>query len=396
MTVRSGIWLFSLWVLFALLPPANAAADGARVFVLHSYSQEYPWTKRQHEGFIDELGAGGKVDMMFETEYLDTKRHPYTPEYAAEFANYLQFKYADFSPQLIYVSDDNALDFALGHLGNLFPDMPVFFSGVNDYSVRERFGERAVTGVFEKKEIAPNLGLLAAMGRESGEIVVVGDASGTYRAIEREIRLELEGYPDTKARFVASDHIEDILDGLRESPEAALFLTTLGGVHSHDGQSLTLRETIRRIVATGPRVVISMEDVYLFDGVLGGFVTSGVRQGASAARLVQHFLAGGGLLPPVTRSPNEYLIDIRQLTAHGLQLPAEISDEATLLNQPPSFYQRYRGSVLGAADHAAWSLDVVSGRFLVRAVAKKPLDPAALPGICGAGGDCAAGQRTCQ
>ncbi|MCW9079582.1 MAG: diguanylate cyclase, partial [Gammaproteobacteria bacterium] len=347
MTFRSVIRLFSLWVLFALFQPANAVTDDARIFVLHSYSQEYPWTKRQHEGFMQELGAGGKADIVVETEYLDTKRHPYTSEYAAQFASYLQFKYAEFSPQLIYVSDDNALDFALRYLGRLFPETPVFFSGVNDYSVRERFGERAVTGVFEKKEIAPNLGLLATMGRELPEIVVVGDASGTYRAIEREIRHELEGYPDTRTRFVASEHIEDILDGLRTGPEGALFLTTLGGVHSHDGQSLSLRETIRRIVATGPRVVISMEDVYLFDGVLGGFVTSGVRQGASAARLVQHFLAGDGLLPPLTRSPNEYLIDMRQLNEHGLRLPAGISDEATLLNQPPSFYQRYRGALLG-------------------------------------------------
>lgn len=347
MTFRSVIRLFSLWVLFALFQPANAVTHDARIFVLHSYSQEYPWTKRQHEGFMQELGAGGKADIVVETEYLDTKRHPYTSEYAAQFASYLQFKYAEFSPQLIYVSDDNALDFALRYLGRLFPETPVFFSGVNDYSVRERFGERAVTGVFEKKEIAPNLGLLATMGRELPEIVVVGDASGTYRAIEREIRHELEGYPDTRTRFVASEHIEDILDGLRTGPEGALFLTTLGGVHSHDGQSLSLRETIRRIVATGPRVVISMEDVYLFDGVLGGFVTSGVRQGASAARLVQHFLAGDGLLPPLTRSPNEYLIDMRQLNEHGLRLPAGISDEATLLNQPPSFYQRYRGALLG-------------------------------------------------
>ena len=297
---------------------------------------------------MQELGARGKADMVVETEFLDTKRHPYTSEYAAQFASYLHFKYAEFSPQIIYVSDDNALDFALRYLGRLFPDIPVFFSGVNDYSVRERFGERAVTGVFEKKEIAPNLGLLATMGRELREIVVVGDDSGTYRAIEREIRRELEGYPDTKARFVASEHIEEILDGLHKAPEGALFLTTLGGVHTHRDKPLTLRETIRRIVATGPRVVISMEDVYLFDGVLGGFVTSGARQGASAARLVKHYLAGGDLLPPLTKSPNEYLVDMRQLTVHGLRLPAEIRDEATLLNQPPSFYQRYRGELLGA------------------------------------------------
>ena len=340
--------LFGLWILLSLSLPATAAPDGVRVFVLHSYSQEYPWTRRQHEGFVDALGSGRAINLMIETEYLDTKRHAYSTEYATKFADYLRFKYADYAPRLIYVSDDNALDFALTHLGKLFPEVPVFFSGVNDYSVRERFADRAVTGVFEKKEIAPNLRLLAAMGRESGEVVVVGDGSGTYRAIEREIKAELAGYSATKARFVASQNIEEILGGLRRYPDSDLFLTTLGGVHSHDGQTLSLRETIGRIVAIQPRVVISMEDVYLFDGVLGGFVTSGVRQGAAAARLVGRFLAGEGIQPAITESPNEYLIDARQLIAHGLPLPPEIAREATLLNQPPSFYQRYRTWLLGA------------------------------------------------
>lgn len=348
MTVRSAICHLGLWLLLALSLPALAASDSVRLLMLHSYSQEYPWTKRQHEGFMAELASQGTLDLVVETEYLDTKRHPYTPEYASEFADFLGFKYRDFKPQLIYVSDDNALDFSLVHLERLFPGVPVFFSGVNDYSARERFVARPVTGVFEKKEIAPNLDLLNAMGRNSGEILVVGDASGTYRAIEREIRSELKGRPGISAKFVASEHIEEILAGLQKYPDRDLFLTTLGGVHSHNGGSLSLRETIRQLVAVSPRVVISMEDVYLFEGVLGGYVTSGARQGAAAAELVQGFLAGEGLLPPVTRSPNGYLFDARELIASGLLLPPEIMRNATLLNQPPSFYQRYREWLLGA------------------------------------------------
>jgi len=348
MIIRMFCRLFGLWVMLSLSLPATGAPDDVRVFVLHSYSQEYPWTKRQHEGFVDVLEADGATELTIETEYLDTKRRAYTRDYAAGFADYLRFKYAGFTPHLIYVSDDNALDFALGQLGQLFPGVPVFFSGVNDYSVRERFAGRSVTGVFEKKEIAPNLSLLAAMGHESGEIVVVGDASGTYRAIEREIRDELKGHSAIQATFVASRHIDELLGGLRRHPDGDLFLTTLGGVQSRDGQTLNLRDTIRRIVAIRPRVVISMEDGYLFDGVLGGFVTSGVRQGEVAAGLAGRFLAGDGMLPVVMESPNEYLIDSRQVIGHGLQLPPETAGIATLLNQPPSFYQRYRAWLLAA------------------------------------------------
>ncbi len=50
----------------------------------------------------------------------------------------------------------------------------------------------------------------------------------------------------------------------------------------------------------------------------------------------------------ITESPNEYRIDARQLKDLGLQLPPEIERQATLLNQPPSFYQRHRAWLLGA------------------------------------------------
>ena len=344
---RFHVWYLGL-LLFTLSLPVVGVPDGARILVIHSYTQEYPWTRRQHRGFMDELLAAGHSDLLVETEHLDTKRRAYTPRYATEFAGFLRSKYEGFSPHLIYVSDDNALTFALTHMGRLFPGVPVFFSGVNDLSVGDRLRGRAVSGVFEKKEIVPNLELLAAMGRRSSNFVVIGDASVTYRAIEHEIRNELESRPGVTARFVASERIDEILTALQQYRDHDLFLTTLGAVHDNDGRTLSLSETIGRIVSTNPGVVISMEDVYLLDGVLGGYVTSGVLQGASAARLAHEFLVSGVLQPLITDSPNEYIVDARQLVANGLTLPAEIADQVKLINQPPSLYERYRTWVLAA------------------------------------------------
>lgn len=358
---RTDVCLLGLLLLVLSLPAAGAP-DGARILVVHSYSQEYPWTSRQHRGFVDELEAMGHQDLLIETEHLDTKRLTYTAQYASTFADFLQAKYADFSPHLIYVSDDNALKFAHEHLHRLFPGVPVFFSGVNDLSVRERLQGHAVSGVFENKEIAPNLQLLAAMGRESRDLVVIGDDSGTYRAIERKIRNELKASPGITARFIASDHIENIKTQLQQYPGRDIFLTTLGAVHAADGRTLSLRETIGQIVASDTGIVISMEDVYLLDGVLGGYVTSGLRQGAAAARLAHEFLVSGVLQPLVTDSPNEYLFDARELREHKLVLPPDVAQHAELINQPPSFYERYRIWLLGGL---VLSLALLMGSLVV-------------------------------
>ena len=342
-----AVRFLAAWLLLLSTMTGPVCADEAvRIFVLHAYSQEYPWTRRQHQGFMEALGREYPGQVIVETEYLDTKRRRYTADYANAFANYLQFKYDDYAPAAVYVTDDNALDFGLRHLTRIFPGVPLVFSGVNNLDALNGIDDLPITGVYEKKEIAPNLELLSAMGHNARQIVVVGDASSTYRAIEQELRHELRNRPDIIPVFVADDRIGTILDGLRAHPRGALFLTTLGGVRDTNERQLPLRETIGRLTASADRVIISMEDAYLVDGVLGGYVTSGTRQGSTAARKIAQLLRGEPLPPPDTRSPNEYLFDAGELERHRLTLPSAIAPVATLLNEPPSFYQRHQTGVL--------------------------------------------------
>ncbi|MBI3373887.1 MAG: PAS domain S-box protein [Betaproteobacteria bacterium] len=329
-----------------LLSLAGTAPSHARgnspIFILHSYSQEYPWTKRQHEGFLRKLGAAVPDTIAASVEYLDTKRVPYSAAYADLIAGHLAQKYAGFEPKLIYVTDDNALLFALTHLIRIFPKAPVFFSGINDYDVKQRIDPHHVTGVFENKEIAPNLELMRHLAPGVRDILVVGDESETYQAIRREIVAELARQPDIQARFVSSGRIERLVAALQGRREQFVFLTTLGAMRDAAGNTLTLPETIAAIVQAGRFIVVSMEDVYLYPGVLGGYVTSGYKQGAAAAELSARYLAGSAMadINPVEASPNEYIIDGSELEVLGLTLPPGIAGHATILNRLPTFYER--------------------------------------------------------
>ncbi len=142
------------------------AAPTSQIFILHSYSQEYAWTQGQHEGFMQTLAADAQVEPLVSTEYLDTKRRAYDETYANELARHLRSKYAGYKPAAIYVTDDNALLFARDHLSRVFPGVPVFFSGVNDYGVRSSLDPTLFTGVFERKEVGPNIEWLLRHGQE--------------------------------------------------------------------------------------------------------------------------------------------------------------------------------------------------------------------------------------
>ena len=112
------------------------AADAVPVFVLHSYSQEYPWTRGQHQGFVEVLNADSSRTYDLKVEYLDTKRSDYNPAYADLSVQYLRGKYNGYQPAAVYVTDDNALSFALSYMGKVFSGAPVIFSGINNYGIK--------------------------------------------------------------------------------------------------------------------------------------------------------------------------------------------------------------------------------------------------------------------
>ena len=323
------------------------AAPTSQIFVLHSYSQEYPWTQGQHEGFIQTLTADAQEEPLVSTEYLDTKRRAYDETYAIELARHLRLKYADYKPAAIYVTDDNALLFARDHLSRVFPGVPVFFSGVNDYGVRSSLDPALYTGVFERKEVAPNIEWLLRMDKDANDLVFVGDDSNTYQAIERELRSELIPHR-LRVTFVAEKRLDRVLARLQGLPGKYIFLTTLGGMTDENGQVLLLRDIMRSLALTG-RIVISMEDAYVIEGVLGGYVTSGQKQGMNAARLFLAYQQGKPIvdLPPMLKSPNALIFDDRVLQQHGIDLPENLRSQAVLLNPRLGFYEQYRSLILG-------------------------------------------------
>ena len=345
--VAAVLWLICIWMPNPVAGDQGQEVRAFRVLAVHSYSQQYPWTARQHEGFVATMTAGLDASVEIKTEYLDTKRRALNADYADAFAEHLKIKYAGYDPDAIYVTDDSGLNFALSHLRRLFPEAPVFFSGVNDFTHLERLDPGAVTGVFEKKEIRPNLDLLRQLQGNTESVVILGDGSATYQAIEVELRRELSETAGSAVTFLVSERLDDVLESLRKMPDRPVILTTLGAIRGQSGDVAPLSRIVGAIVGVGRRVVISMEDAYLFDGVLGGYVTSCIAQGRMAAEMMAAHLEGVPMreLAPIKYSPNEYLFNDQVLEALGLELPRDIAFQARLINPRKSWVEKYRNMI---------------------------------------------------
>jgi len=337
-----------LVVVLLMFISSQLRANEHEIFVLHSYSQEYQWTASQHEGFTAVYAAKEKNKSTIKTEYLDTKRKAFTKDYAKWFADYLKEKYQNYRPDIIYVTDDNALKFALVHFDSIFPNVPVIFSGINNYKILNRLYGKNFTGVFEQKEISPNLSLIELIDPNNNEVLIIGDQSNTAKSIEEETRKQLQKFSHIKANFISFSEIEPLMQALREHKGHYILLTTIGSIKDQTGKVLSLNETLEKIAHAGDHVIISMEDAYMGDGILGGYVTSGKKQGESAAAMVLRYLGDTPVkdIIPLIKSPNEYIFNYKELEKLNITLPDTIEDSAIILNKPETFYQRNRIAIL--------------------------------------------------
>jgi diguanylate cyclase (GGDEF)-like protein len=341
-------FLSLLLIVSAYFSPGVQAHESFRVLAIHAYSQEYPWTKSQHRGFVEELTENSLIPVSISTEYLDTKRRTYNDDYARQFRRYLQVKYTGYKPNLIYVTDDYGYEFARNYLLKLYPDAPVIFSGVNDYRIIDDIKDLRVRGVFEKKDILRNLDLIHTLDKQDADIIILGDGSSTYQVIETEIRQQLERYPDIRVEFIVKNNMEELVEILNTSSQKYLFLTSIGEIKGHTGLLLNPETVVAEIVELGKFAIFTMEDSYFFDGVIGGYVTSGELQGVEAARLTLGMQKDSGIhkIKNNLVSPNTYIFDQSRLMELRIELPEEVAERAVLHNIPPTFYEKNRTLIL--------------------------------------------------
>lgn len=343
--------LFKMFFLVVCFTYSLYGSQKAKVFALHSYSQEYEWTKNQHSSFVSTLKGSDKEFEIY-SEYLDTKRVDFTPEYQNKFIEYLKTKYADTSPDLIYVSDDNALNFIYEHYDKLFKNdknkIPVFFSGINDLGMHEKLPSDIYAGVYELKEIKPNIELIKQFSPQTREIYIVGDNSNTYEFIKKEIQTQEAVFANFKFHYIGESEIGKIESQLPNKPKTFVILTTIGNIKDEKNNMLLPKESIQRMKQNKNLIILSMEDAYMCKGVIGGYVTSGIKQGEEAANLVLKYLDEKTLknITSLQKSPNLYIFDSKELIDARVILSEYIARNSTIIGKDKDFIEKNQSILL--------------------------------------------------
>lgn len=341
-----GFLVMSKVIFFLFMFTYSFLHANTQILIIHSYHESYPWSANQDKGFKQALDKEKELYPLYSTEYLDTKRRGIDKDYEEEVVHYMTAKYKGYQPKLIYTTDDDAFSFMLHNKERLFPSVPLVFSGVNDLSKRDMISGKTYSGIFEEKDISTNIKLIKTLFPQEKEIMLVGDNSTTASVIEKKFinKFKRSGL---KIHSIHGKDYQSTLQQLKRFKGKIVTLTTVGGFKTINGHLVPLKQAIKEIKDVGDFIAIALEDTYIQQGVIGGFVNNGKVQGKEAGEVALDILKAPALkLPESILGVRNFMFDIKALDQLEIILPEEIAQKSQFINQPESFVHKYERVLL--------------------------------------------------
>ncbi|MCP4290247.1 MAG: PAS domain-containing protein [bacterium] len=335
-------WFFIyLTFLLTLAPGVTFSEDetvAKRVLIINAYHEDYHWTDRIMDGIWSVFD--GQKDIEIFSEYMDTKRCS-DDKYFSQLRDLYAHKYHSLKFDAIVSSDDHALNFLLKYRQEIFPDVPVFFCGINDFQPDRMNGHEFYTGVYESYDVAGTIDLMLMLHPGTKKIVTITDATFSGNAFKHRIeRAEPKFIDKVNIEYLDNLSHDDLKNKLGQLSNNALVLWAVY-LRSPDGMPLSCEESVRMTTMATDRPVYCIWDV-VGQGVVGGKITSPNYQGKEAAKMALGFLRGEPFDSfQISGSPMVYLFDFKVLKSFGIG-EGELPPESIIFNRPFSVYREYR------------------------------------------------------
>ncbi len=342
--VAGVVVLITIW----LAPVASANGSQAqRALLINSYDPSFPTFFKQIDGIKHGFLESGysQETLTLDIEFMDTKRYA-GAENVERFRRSLAFKLDGRKPyDLILVSDDNALVFALEHQDDLLAGRPIVFLGINNVRLAKELATNPdVTGVVEAISLEDTLEIIELLHPGSDELYVVVAANRSSRANLARFQARKGALKRMTGKILALDDLSyaELAARMKAIPETSAVLL-FGAYRDREGKTKTYLEGLRYLLRHTKAPIYSLWEHGLGFGILGGKMISHFEQGRVAARMASKILDGvsPAAVPVVSSSPNVFTFDYRVMQHHGLALE-DLPPEAKILNAPKTWYAHYQ------------------------------------------------------
>ena len=288
------------------------------VLLLNSYHQGMDWVDGEVAG-IQEVLKAKAAPVELQVEYMDTKRVSNETHFE-NLRQLMEYKYRNTRLSAIIATDNDAFEFLRRYRDNLFPGVPVIFTGVNFFREESLSGLSDFTGIVETFEGGQTIGLMMQLHPQVRRIVIIIDSTTTGKAVRKELEPMLAPYA-AKVNFEFWDSLS--LDQLQERlPKLGKDTLVMLMPYARDcaGTYISYAEIADLVSHLSPVPVYGTWDFYMGYGIVGGRLTNAAAQGRAAAEILLRVLGGESArqIPVRSVAPSEFQFDSRQLRRHGI------------------------------------------------------------------------------
>jgi signal transduction histidine kinase/ABC-type uncharacterized transport system substrate-binding protein len=306
---------------------------GKLILILHSYHPGLGSTDAAMAG-IQEALLQAPVPPNFQVEYMDTKRHPDSEYFNHVLDAILHYKLQDRSFDLLIVTGNEALNFALDHRFDLFINTPIIFAAVESFPKERLTGETNLTGVIQQPDY---LGLLEQATRlhpNARRGIFIGHTNGfSDKLVDEKIQQVVANFKGLEFEFWTNCDHDDMPQRLDQLDENDLLF--INGLYTDTNGNLPCILTRESLKAP----LYSPLEVYFGKGTIGGPLTNDKQQGTIAGEMALQVLSGENIddIPIVSPQPEAPRFDNLQLLRHGIS-SSLLPPGARLINMPQSTY----------------------------------------------------------
>jgi signal transduction histidine kinase len=349
--------------------PAAAEPGAVRnVLGLYWSSEDFPSNAIIDNAIRSILLGRSDVAIDYYSEYLESDVFP-VDEASAALATYIRQKYRDRPIDVVIAISEAAQRFVLQHRDELFPNVPVVFTGLRRAVATTDAERRMLTGVLTASAYSDTLDLVLRIHPETRRVFVIARAP-TDDFVD-EVRAELAPYASRVAlEYITDAAVPQLIDTVRNVPAGSVVFYVR---YSRDvpGHVLRPHEIASMVAEASPAPVYAIQDTYVGTGVVGGAMRNARPLAARAADITLQIL--GGKHPseiPIERTLVIPTFDWRQLKRWGIdssRLPAG----SEIRFKQPTMWETYREYVVAAVAVIAAQLVLIGGLLAERARRRK-------------------------
>jgi PAS domain S-box-containing protein len=339
------------FLIIFLTPPCPATAQtivpgrAPNVLILNSYHHGYDWSEKETGGLLEKLQKAYPEINIF-IEYLDAKRFP-DPRNLALVNDYLTKKYMRLIPDLVIALDNPALDLILTSGGGLFKNVPVVFTGINNYTPEMLRGRKGITGVAEVLDITGTLRTALAFHPNCREVFVMHDYTVTGLAVRKEVEAQLSDFQGRcPIIFNPPATFEENIERMKRLPAGSIGLI-LSFITDRTGKNLPPSQGTRLLTSVDSVPVYALHETRLGNGIVGGMLLGGTDHGAKAGEIALRILKGEDpdRISVFTESTSRPMFDYRQLEHFKISIKS-LPPGSRIINRPVSFFEKNKTLII--------------------------------------------------